>query len=208
MEIGVLAWQGGVQEHINAARSAADKAKIPISLRTVRTAGELAGLQGLLLPGGESTTLSLLLQKNNMLEPIRNIPGLFGTCAGLILMAKWVDGGVQGQQGLDVMDVGVSRNSYGAQIDSFETALHSADPENNLTGRLRIPFIRAPRITKVDEAAGVKVLATLPSSGEPAIVEQRLAGRFYIGAACHPEIKTTKVHEYFLRELQTALKTG
>ena len=131
-------------------------------------------------------------------------------------MAKEVDGNAQGQQGLGVMDVGVSRNAYGSQIDSFESRLEPEEskagaggPEPiNLTGRLRIPFIRAPKITRVDEAAGVKVLARLPSSGEPVIVEQKLPGRFYLGAACHPEIKTTKVHEYFLQELQAALKTG
>ena len=125
LQIGVLALQGGVHEHLDAVRGAADKAKIPISLRTVRTARELEGLQGLLMPGGESTTMSLLLQKNSMLEPTRNIPGLFGTCAGLILMAKEVEGKMQGQEGLDVMDVGVSRNAYGAQIDSFESVLES-----------------------------------------------------------------------------------
>ncbi len=206
LQIGVLALQGGVQEHINATRAAADKTKIPISLRTVRTANELAGLQGLLLPGGESTTLSLLLQKNSMLEPMKNIPGLFGTCAGLILMAKEVEGRVQGQEGLDVMDVGVNRNAYGVQIHSFESALQATDEKNNLTGRLRIPFIRAPKITKIDENAGVKVLATLPKTGEPVIVEQRLAGRFYLGTTCHPELKTSKVHELFLKELQAALR--
>ena len=80
LEIGVLALQGGVQEHINAVRTAADKAKIPISLRTVRTAKELDGLQGILLPGGESTTLSLLLQKKQHARahekhsrPVRNM---------------------------------------------------------------------------------------------------------------------------------------
>ena len=215
-QIGVLALQGGVHEHLDAVRGAAEKARIPISLRTARTARELDGLQGLLLPGGESTTLSLLLQKNQMLEQMKNIPGLFGTCAGLILMAKEVEGKLQGQEGLDVMDVGVSRNTYGSQINSFESQLEAGDgrvPSDgaeplNLTGRLRIPFIRAPRITRVDEAAGVKVLARLPSSGEPVIVEQKLPGRFYLGAACHPELKTAKVHEYFLRELATALKSA
>ncbi len=203
LQIGVLALQGGVHEHLDAVRGAADKAKIPISLRTVRTARELEGLQGLLMPGGESTTMSLLLQKNSMLEPTRNIPGLFGTCAGLILMAKEVEGKMQGQEGLDVMDVGVSRNAYGAQIDSFESVL-----ESEILPKMRIPFIRAPKITKVDEAAGVRILARLPKSNEPVIVEQRMPGRFYLGATCHPEIRTTRVHEYFLRALAAALKSA
>ena len=210
LSIGVLAFQGDVAEHLEAIRGASEKSQIVIRLRTVRTEAELAGLQGLLLPGGESTHLSLLLQKNKMLAPMKNIPGLFGTCAGLILMSKWVEGKVQGQEGLDVMDVGVSRNAYGAQIDSFESALEPASEAADaldLTGRLRIPFIRAPRITKVDASAGVKILARLPSSGEPVIVSQKLSGKFYLGASCHPEMKTTRVHEYFLKELEAALKT-
>ena len=209
LSIGVLAFQGDVAEHLEAIRGASEKSRIEIKLRTVRTAEELAGVQGLLLPGGESTTLSLLLQKEKMLEPMRNIPGLFGTCAGLILMSKWTEGKVQGQVGLDVMDVGVSRNAYGAQIDSFESTLEPASEAADaldLTGRLKIPFIRAPRITKIDASAGVRILAKLPSSGEPVIVQQKLSGKFYLGASCHPEMKTTKVHEYFLRELQTALQ--
>lgn len=198
LQIGVLALQGDVAEHLEATRQAAQKGKLPVSLRTVRTAGELAGLHGLLLPGGESTTLSLLLQKNGMLEPMKEIPGLFGTCAGLILMAKEVEGKVEGQKGLEAMDVSVDRNAYGSQVDSFESVLEKAEGELDF-GKTKIPFIRAPKITRV--GGGVRVLAKHPTTGEPVIVQQELPGKFYLGATCHPEMRTGKAHEYFLKKL-------
>ena len=206
LEIGVLALQGDVAEHLEAARQAGAKTKIPMRLRTVRTADELAGLHGLLLPGGESTTLSLLLQKNAMIEPMRKIPGLLGTCAGLILMAKEVEGKSAEQECLGVLDVRVDRNAYGSQVDSFESALEKAgEGAPDLTGKLRIPFIRAPKIVRVGE--GVHVLARHPNTGEPVIVQQKQAGKFYLGAACHPEMRTSRMHEYFLTHLQAALET-
>ncbi len=203
LEIGVLALQGDVAEHIQAARHASEKKKMQIRLRTVRTAQELAGLQGLLLPGGESTTLSLLLQKNSMLEPMKEIPGLFGTCAGLILMAKQVEGMVEGQKGLELMDVSVGRNAYGSQMDSFESIIECTGKGLDL-GKAKIPFIRAPKIIRV--GAGVSILSKHPTTGEPVMVEEKMAGKFYLGAACHPEMVTSKAHEYFLEQLELGLK--
>jgi len=205
LEIGVLALQGDVAEHLHAIRQAGEKAKIHVSLRTVRTAAELEGLHGLLLPGGESTTLSLLLQQEGMMELMREISGIFGTCAGLILMAKEVEGQVQGQKGIEVLDVRVDRNAYGSQVDSFESPLEMVENGPDLCGKLRIPFIRAPKITRMGE--GVRVLAKHPTTGEPVIVEQKAHGRFFLGAACHPEMRTSKTHEYFLSELAAALRT-
>jgi len=202
IEIGVLALQGDVAEHLQAIRAASAKTKIPISLRTVRTAKELEGLHGLLLPGGESTTLSLLLQKEGMLEPMREIPGLFGTCAGFILMAKEVEGAVEAQHMLEVMDVKVDRNAYGSQVDSFESVLEMTGEKFDL-GKTRILFIRAPKIIKT--GAAVTVLAKLPTTGEPVIIEERKPGRFFLGASCHPELRTSKAHEYFLKELMETL---
>lgn len=198
LSVGILALQGGVAEHVEAFRKAARKTKLSVSLRTVRTARELEGLHAIVIPGGESTTLSVLLENQGLLEPIRRLPSVFGTCAGLILMAEGVDGAEQGQKSLHLMPVVVSRNAYGSQADSFESAL-----EGGLTGKTRVIFIRAPKIVEI--GAGVEVLARLPATQEPAIVGFRPAGHFYLGAACHPELTTGRVHEYFLRELMTAL---
>ncbi|MDE1798378.1 MAG: pyridoxal 5'-phosphate synthase glutaminase subunit PdxT [Candidatus Micrarchaeota archaeon] len=198
LNIGVLALQGGVAEHVSALRQASAKAKIPISLRTVRTARDLEGLHALLLPGGESTALSLLLEREGMFELMKRIPALFGTCAGLILMADEVDGAEPGQQSLGVMPITVTRNAYGTQSDSFESRL-----DGELTGKAKILFIRAPKISAMGE--GVQVLSRLPKTNEAVIVEYRTSGRLLFGATCHPELTTSKVHEYFLKELAGTL---
>ncbi|MFH1095516.1 MAG: pyridoxal 5'-phosphate synthase glutaminase subunit PdxT [Candidatus Micrarchaeota archaeon] len=197
LNIGVLALQGGVAEHVSALRQASEKAKIPISVRTVRTPEQLAGLHALLMPGGESTVLSLLLERQGMLEPLRSVQHLFGTCAGLILMAKGVEGKAEGQRGLGLMDISVSRNAYGSQADSFESRLEGA-----LAGKTKILFIRAPKILKI--GPNVQVLASLPGSNEPVIVMQKQAGRILLGATCHPELTTSKVHEFFLKQISDA----
>lgn len=205
LHIGVLALQGGVEEHVDAIRQASEKTKIAISLRTVRTARELSGLHALLIPGGESTTLSLLLKKENMLEPMRQLSALFGTCAGLILMAQEVEGAQEGQQTLEVLPIRVSRNAYGQQIDSFESKLEAGGTgTESRTGKTKIVFIRAPKIIGVSES--VEVLARLSSTNEPVIVAYRQPGHFYLGATCHPELTTSKVHEYFLREVEKIAK--
>ncbi len=223
LNIGVLALQGGVAEHVSALRQASERIEIPVSVRTVRTPEQLAGLDALLMPGGESTTLGLLLERQGMFGPIGAIPHLFGTCAGLILMAKEVEGKAEGQRGLALMDIRVSRNAYGSQSDSFESRL-----EGELTGKTKILFIRAPKILGV--GPGVQVLASLPAKasaepappeashsekaspepghssvpGEPVIVMQKQPGRIFLGATCHPELTTGKVHEFFLKQVAGA----
>lgn len=203
LDIGVLALQGDVAEHISATLDAGKKLSMQIRLKAVRNAEDLSGLHGLILPGGESTTLSILLVENNMLHPMRSIPGLLGTCAGLILMAKEVEGKISGQQSLGVLDAKVDRNAYGSQVDSFESTLDVNQKELDF-GDMKIPFIRAPRITRVGES--ISVLAWHPISKEPVIVQQKEKGRFYLGATCHPEMKTSKMHQYFLKQLQAVLE--
>lgn len=192
MNVGVLALQGGVREHMDALQAAAKRAKIAISLRSVREEGQLDNLDALVIPGGESTTLSKLLVQNNIVEKIKSIPALFGTCAGLILMAKEIEGGEDGQQFLHLLDVKVSRNAYGSQLASFEAKIGS--PE---FGRLHAVFIRAPKI--ISTGAGVDVLASY--GGSPVVVVQKNSGQVLLGCAFHPELTTTKVHEYFLRQV-------
>jgi len=188
----VLALQGGVAEHFKAIKEAAAKAKINISPRLAHDAIGLDGLDALLMPGGESTTLSKLLDEGNMLEKIKKIPNLFGTCAGLILMAKEVEGGMEGQKGLGLLDAKVSRNAYGAQVSSFEAKINAP-----LFGKINAVFIRAPKI--LSTGPGVDVLASY--DGSAVIVEQKTGGQYLLGCTFHPELTTTKVHGYFLRQV-------
>jgi 5'-phosphate synthase pdxT subunit len=170
MKAGVLALQGDFREH--AAMFEACGAT-PV---LVRTAEELETVDCLAIPGGESTAIARLARRYGVVEPLRRRAGegmpVFGTCAGLILMARHVDGG---EAVLSLLDVEVERNAYGRQVDSFE-----ADLEVREVGPVRGVFIRAPRVTSVGE--GVEVLAE--HEGRPVVVRE---GRL-LAATFHPEI--------------------
>jgi len=170
MKAGVLALQGDVREH--AAMFAACGAT-PVE---VRTAGELASVDVLAIPGGESTAISKLARLYDLVEPLRERAAggmpILGTCAGMIVMANQV---IDGEPLLQVMDITVRRNAYGRQVDSFE-----ADVDVDGVGPVRAVFIRAPVVERV--GAGVKVLAEL--DGVPILVRQGSL----LAAAFHPEI--------------------
>jgi len=170
MKAGVLALQGDFQEH--AAMFAACDAT-PVE---VRTAEQLAGVDVLAIPGGESTTISKLARRNELVEPIRRRAAegmpVFGTCAGMIVMAREV---LDGEPLLELLDATVRRNAYGRQVDSFET-----DLEVRGVGPVRGVFIRAPVVSRVGD--GVEVLAE--HDGTPVLVRQ---GNL-LAAAFHPEI--------------------
>ena len=174
MRIGVLALQGNFREHI------AMLAGLGVEAVEVRKPEQLAGLDGLIVPGGESTAIGRLIGLYSFEEPLRTFPGaMFGTCAGMILMGR---GGLLGQ-----VDIGVDRNAYGRQVASFEADFPLKGEEKPLRG----VFIRAPRVTEVGE--GVEVLAEL--DGDPVLLRQ---GRFLV-ASFHPELTDdTRVHERFL----------
>jgi 5'-phosphate synthase pdxT subunit len=198
MEIGVLAFQGSVIEHARASQEAAGLLGIRCRIREVRTAPELEGLDGLIIPGGESTTMYKLCLRGGMLEGIRGIPGVFGTCAGAIMLAKKVRGAEEGQGTLGLMDIEVGRNAYGTQAESFEEELET-EP-----GPINAIFIRAPRI--ISSGSGVKALAR--RGGETVACEQRAGGRYYLAACFHPELSSPVFHSHFLRSLRkSALKT-
>ncbi|HEY8552171.1 MAG TPA: pyridoxal 5'-phosphate synthase glutaminase subunit PdxT [Thermaerobacter sp.] len=183
--MGVLALQGDVEEHRTAlARAGAE-------VRSVRTPGDLEGLEGLVLPGGESTAIGRLMERAGLLEPLRaraeaGALALFGTCAGMILLAREVLGGEPPRLGL--LDVTVERNAYGRQVDSFEADL----PVPALgEGPLRAVFIRAPVVRAV--GPGVEVLATW--QGHPVLVRQ---GR-HLASSFHPElVDDLRLVRYFL----------
>jgi pyridoxal 5'-phosphate synthase pdxT subunit len=204
--VGVLGLQGDVREHLAALE------ELGVDGRVVRRGSELADLDGLIIPGGESTTLSLLLRSSGVLEPLRDrlaggMPTL-GTCAGLVLLATDVLDGRSDQVHLDAIDCTVRRNAYGRQAQSFETMLDATrinellsrlpagaagDEAGDVGGQGELPavFIRAPVIERV--GGGVEVLADAPSgpSGNapairavPAVARQ---GNVLV-ASFHPEL--------------------
>jgi pyridoxal 5'-phosphate synthase pdxT subunit len=185
VKIGVLALQGDVREHLRALSSAGATA-VP-----VKRPDQLAGVDGLVVPGGESTTIGKLLDRYELLEPVREraLAGmpLWGTCAGLILMAKTITGREDAPHRFGVLDVTVRRNAYGRQTESFETDLDVA----GLDEPFRAVFIRAPIIEEAGD--GVDVLARF--DGKPVLVRSGslLASTF------HPEMTgDCRVHEMFV----------
>jgi len=185
LKIGVLALQGGVEEHINAFRSLA------VDAREIRLPDELEGLQGLVIPGGESMAIANLMDSFGLREPIKECVkqgmGVWGTCAGLILIANEVDGGCPTP--LCLVDIRVTRNAFGRQVDSFAAEL-SVPVLGDKT--FHAVFIRAPVIQQVKNDA--KVLANLPDGRVIAVMQEKV-----LGTAFHPELtQDLRFHQYFL----------
>ncbi|WP_406633646.1 pyridoxal 5'-phosphate synthase glutaminase subunit PdxT [Amycolatopsis sp. WGS_07] len=201
--VGVLALQGAVREHVAMLEGAGARA-VP-----VRRPAELAQVDGLVLPGGESTTMSRLLETFELLEPLREaIAGglpAFGSCAGMILLARQVLDGRPDQQQLGGLDVVVRRNAFGRQVDSFEADLPFAGLSG---GPLHAVFIRAPWVEKAGD--GVEVLATVPDPDDPPdgpradrIVAVRQGA--VMATAFHPEItRDERVHRLFVELVRKA----
>ena len=182
--VGVLALQGAFREHVAAVT------RLGATAREVRQLKDIDGIDALIIPGGESTTMGKLLNEWNMLEPLRQriLDGMpvYGSCAGLILLCRDIENSDQPRLG--VLDATVRRNAFGRQVDSFETNLSipeiGADP-------LPAVFIRAPVITGV--GAGVKVLAEV--NGQAVAVRQNNI----LATSFHPELTPdTRMHSYFL----------
>ncbi|MFN2594685.1 MAG: pyridoxal 5'-phosphate synthase glutaminase subunit PdxT [Actinomycetota bacterium] len=185
MKVGVLALQGDVPEHVRALQAAG---ATPIE---VKDADALAGVDGLIIPGGESTTIGKLVERFGLSEPLREridagMPA-WGTCAGLILMARDVVGRQSVPVSIGSMDVSVERNAYGRQVESFESDIDV----KGFDSPFRAVFIRAPVIESVGRA--VEVLAS--HDGLPVLVRQGLM----LGSSFHPEMTgDTRVHELFV----------
>ena len=191
MRIGVLALQGDFSEHASVLRG------LGVEAVEVRTARQLSEIDGLVIPGGESTTIGKLMQDCGLLDPLRErisagMPA-FGTCAGAIVLARDI-GGLD-QPLIGIMDLSVRRNAFGRQLESFETLLQIpalGDPP------MRAVFIRAPAIVSVGD--GVEVLARLPDGR---IVAARQA--HMLAAAFHPELtEDSRLHRYFIELVRTA----
>lgn len=194
--VGVLALQGDVREHLRALEAAGAR---PVPVRRPR---ELTGLAGIVLPGGESTTIGKLLQRWELLEPLQaalrdGLPA-YGTCAGMILLSERVLDGMPDQPLVGGLDITVRRNAFGRQVDSFEGDVHWAGFE----AAFHAVFIRAPWV----ESAGpsVEVLARVADDAPVGAAGRVVAVRQgnLLATAFHPELAgDTRVHELFVAGL-------
>jgi 5'-phosphate synthase pdxT subunit len=192
MKVGVVSLQGDFERHAHAIKS------LGLEAVYVREASQLAQVDGLILPGGESTTMLRLLESENMFGPLVEFAKekpLLGTCAGCILMASQVTSPPQRSMG--VMDISVERNAYGRQVHS---SIRHLDPESAFTersgpGQMEAVFIRAPLIRRVGK--GVQVLIT--DGPDPVLVEQGP----HLGATFHPELSDdTRIHRLFVDKIR------
>jgi len=186
LEVGVLAIQGDFAEHI------AVLGKLGVTAREVRLPEQLDSLDGLIIPGGESTTLSRLMSIYNLREPIEKMAAegraVWGTCAGMIMLSREIT--EKDPVPLGVMDIGVQRNAFGRQVDSFEQALNVS----SLGGEpYHAIFIRAPVIIRVGQ--GVEVLSALDDERPVAVQQGSL-----MATSFHPELTNDyRFHSYFLK---------
>ncbi|RYP84917.1 pyridoxal 5'-phosphate synthase glutaminase subunit PdxT [Nocardioides guangzhouensis] len=191
--IGVFALQGDVREH-RAMLEACGVATVG-----VRRPSELAGLDGIVLPGGESTTMDKLARTFDLFEPLRDAlrDGLpaFGTCAGMIMLADHIESGIAGQETFGGLDVVVRRNAFGRQVDSFEEVVRF-DPSWSEGFDFPATFIRAPWVEKVGDGVEVVARARLADGGDR-IVGVRRGG--LLATSFHPEITgDRRIHELFV----------
>ncbi len=185
-KIGVLAVQGAVSEHLEHLQ------RCDVEALAVKTAASLKKVAGLIIPGGESTTIGKLIETFGLAPAIRargreKSLAIFGTCAGMVLIARKILDGAEDQYSLDLMDIEVKRNAFGRQRESFETSLAFADFAEPMTG----VFIRAPLI--INAGPAVTVLSTLPEGIVAARQDNMLSVSF------HPELTDDlRVHRYFV----------
>ncbi len=186
--VGVLALQGAFNRHTRVL------GELNVATQEVRTPQDLASVDALVMPGGESTTMSQLLESSELFEPIKKMihegMPVFGTCAGMILLAKEIIDGRDDQVSFGAIDIDVQRNAYGRQIDSFEAEIEV----DGFNTPFQAVFIRAPRIVKA--AQSVEVLAEF--GVEIVLARQKNV----LVASFHPELSPDqRIHELFVREI-------
>ena len=184
MRVGVFALQGDVREHLQLLSS------LGVESVEVRNAEQLATIDGLIIPGGESTTISKLIDifglRNDLIEYVSSGNPVYGTCAGMIMLASEVLDAASSQQSLKAMDISVRRNAFGSQVESFESSIEFAG------STVDAAFIRAPIVERVGDQ--VQVLSKLPSGAIVAVRQGNL-----LATSFHPELTgDSAVHEYFL----------
>ena len=189
MKVGVLALQGDVREHIDSLLTCEVEA-VP-----VRRASEIESIDALVLPGGESTTIAQLAEVFGIFDLLKNkinngMP-VYGSCAGMILLADQILDAKQGQKSFGGLDITVRRNAFGRQVDSFESDIAFDDGSDQ---RIRALFIRAPWVEKVSDT--VQVLASIDS--HPVAVRSKTA----LATSFHPEITgDNRIHRYFIEQV-------
>jgi pyridoxal 5'-phosphate synthase pdxT subunit len=189
MRVGVLALQGDVREHIAALLSC------EVEAIAVRRASEIESIDALVLPGGESTTIAQLAEVFGIFELIKNkinngLP-VYGSCAGMILLADQILDAKDGQKSFGGLDITVRRNAFGRQVDSFESDIAFNDGSDEL---IRAVFIRAPWVEKVSDS--VQVLAAIDT--HPVAVRSKTA----LATSFHPEITgDNRIHRYFIEQV-------
>lgn len=195
MKIGIISYQGSFEEHALQTKRALDNLKIQGEIHSVKKPKDLQDIDGVIIPGGESTTIGVVAQKLGLLDDLKDkissgLPVL-GTCAGAIMLAKDVSDaklGKKSQPLIGVMDISVIRNYYGRQRESFEADIDLSEING---GKAKVVFIRAPAIVKV--WGETKPLVKLNDIVTMATEKNVIVTTF------HPELSsTTKVHEYFL----------
>ena len=189
MKVGVLALQGDVREHISSLIACG------VTPSTVRRPSELDQVDALVLPGGESTTIAQLAEVFGIYNQIKNRIAMgmpvYGSCAGMILLADQILDAKQGQKSFGGLDITVRRNAFGRQVDSFESDIPFADGSSDL---IRAVFIRAPWVERV--GAGVEVLATVDM--HPVAVRSHTL----LATSFHPELTGDhRIHRYFIEEV-------
>jgi 5'-phosphate synthase pdxT subunit len=189
MKVGVLALQGDVREHIDSLLTCEVEA-VP-----VRRASEIESIDALVLPGGESTTIAQLAEVFGIFDLIKdkinNGMPVYGSCAGMILLADQILDAKQGQKSFGGLDITVRRNAFGRQVDSFESDIAFDDGSDQL---IRAVFIRAPWVEKVSDT--VQVLASIDS--HPVAVRSKTA----LATSFHPEITgDNRIHRYFIEQV-------
>jgi 5'-phosphate synthase pdxT subunit len=189
MKVGVLALQGDVREHINSLIDCGVEAV------AVRRADEIQSVDALVLPGGESTTISQLSEVFGVYQLIKDriasgMP-VYGSCAGMILLAEEIIDAKVGQKSFGGLEITVRRNAFGRQVDSFESDIEFADGSTDL---MRAVFIRAPWVEKVSDS--VQILASVDS--HPVAVRSRTA----LATSFHPELSgDDRIHRYFIEQV-------
>lgn len=190
MKIGVLALQGAFIEHINILRG------LGVEAVEVRLPEDLAGLDGLIIPGGESTTIGKLADTFDLTGPLREFAEgnpVWGTCAGMIFMAKEIG---RDQPLLGVMDIVVERNAFGRQVDSFITPIEISGLDEGQTDPFPAVFIRGPRLV---EARGDATVIARLADGTPVAARE---GNWLV-TSFHPELTDdTRVHELFVKMVE------
>jgi 5'-phosphate synthase pdxT subunit len=196
MKVGVLALQGDVREHLVSLQSCG------VEAFSVRRASEIDAIDALVLPGGESTTIAQLAEVFGLYDLIKNrIAGgmpVYGSCAGMILLAQEILDAKEGQKSFGGLEITVRRNAFGRQVDSFESDISFADGSQDL---VRAVFIRAPWVEKISD--GVQVLASVDS--HPVAVRSKTA----FATSFHPELTgDNRIHKYFIEQVaRPALET-